>query len=178
MCTSVEEKLRRTLAKLADKNVKKISVSSLCEKADISRASFYIHYNDMEDLIDKTRQYIINKLDEQLNILLDIKDGVYCGKDLMVFNAVDISLLKGFTGKHVYWDFAVNANSIIFPRYEKKMIERWGEEYYNKNKEKFEFLLNGGVATLYFDLLNYDKETYNKNLQRIAAIAHEFFQSN
>ncbi len=176
MQISVEEKLRRTMAKLADKNIEKISVSSLCEKADISRASFYIHYNDMDDLIDKTREYIINKLDEQLNILLDIKDGVYYGKDLMVFDAVDISLLKGFTGKHVYWDFAMNANSIIFPRYKNKMIERWGEKYYNENKEKFEFLLNGGVATLYFDLLNYDKENYSKNLQRIAEIAYEFFR--
>ena len=55
------------------------------------------------------------------------------------------------------------------------LIERWGEAYYNENKEKFEFLLNGGVAILYFDLLNFDKETYRKNMQRISQIAFEFF---
>lgn len=175
MQTGVEEKLRYAMASLAENNIEKISVSALCEKADVSRASFYIYYNSLDDLIDKTRDYIINKLDEQLSLLLDIKDGREDDKLLLVLDKTDIALLKGFTGKHVYWDFAINANSVIFPNYEKKMIERWGEEYYNNNKEKFEFIFNGGVATLYFDLLNFDKKIYTENMKRITEIAYEFF---
>ncbi len=175
MPANVEEKLRITLAKLAESEKEKISVSALCEKAGVSRASFYIYYEDLEDLIKKTRNYIINRLDEQLGVLLDIKDGNRFSENALILTETDITLLKGFTGKHVYWEFAVDANRIIWPRYEKKMIERWGEEYYNNNREKFEFFLNGGVATLYFDLLNFDKKTYAKNMHRIWEIACEFF---
>ena len=175
MQNSVELKLRRTMAELAYKEVEKISVSDLCKRAGISRASFYIYYKGIEDLIAKTREYIINKLDEQLNIILDIKDGACTDKYRIVLTDDDLALLKAFTGKNVYWDFAVDANRIITPRFNKKMIERWGEEFFNENKEKFEFFLNGGVATLYFDLMNYDKETYIKNMQRIIDIAKEIF---
>lgn len=175
MPASVEEKLRITLAKLAESEKEKISVSALCEIAGVSRASFYIYYEDLDDLIKKTRNYIINRLDEQLGVLLDVKDGKSFSENSLILNETDIALLKGFTGKHVYWDFAVDANRILWPRYEKKMIERWGEEYYNENKEKFEFVLNGGIATLYFDLLNFDKKIYMKNMHRIWEIACEFF---
>lgn len=173
MDNTVEKKLRTAMAKLADKHVEKISVSALCELADVSRASFYLYYSDLEDLIIKTREYVINKLDQQLNLLLDVHDGVTTDKPVMILDDIDISLLKGYTEKHIYWDFAINANAVIFPRFEKKMIERCGEEYYNQNKKTFEFILNGGIATLYFDLLNYDKETYIRNMQRISGIAHE-----
>ncbi len=175
MQSNVELKLRRTLAELADKEVEKISVSALCEKADVSRASFYIYYKDMDDLIAKTREYIINKLIDQLNIILDIRDGVRNDKNRVIFDDDDISLLKGFVGKHIYWNFAVDANRIITPRFKKKMIERWGEDYYNENEEKFEFVLNGGVATLCLDLMFFNKETYIKNMQRISDIANEIF---
>jgi len=175
MPASVEEKLRMTLAMLAEKEKEKISVSALCEKAGVSRASFYIYYEDLDDLINKTRNYIVNRLDKQLNVLLDVKDGKSFSESSLILTKTDIALLKGFTGKHIYWEFAVEANRIIWPKYEKKMIERWGEEFYNKNKEKFEFILNGGIATLYFDLLNFDKSTYVKNMGRISEIACEFF---
>ncbi|MBQ9956848.1 MAG: TetR/AcrR family transcriptional regulator, partial [Ruminococcus sp.] len=153
----------------------KISVSALCEKAGVSRASFYIYYADLEDLVNKTRNYIVNRLDEQLGVLLDVKDGKSFSESSLILTRTDIALLKGFTGKHIYWEFAVEANRILWPRYEKKMIERWGEKFFNENKEKFEFFLNGGVATLYFDLLNYDKTTYMKNMRRITEMASEFF---
>ena len=175
MPASVEEKLRVTLAMLAENEKEKISVSALCEKAGVSRASFYIYYADLEDLVNKTRNYIVNRLDEQLGVLLDVKDGKSFSESSLILTRTDIALLKGFTGKHIYWEFAVEANRILWPRYEKKKIERWGEKFFNENKEKFEFFLNGGVATLYFDLLNYDKTTYMKNMRRITEMASEFF---
>ena len=176
MQNSVELKLRKTVAKLAYKETEKISVSALCKKADISRASFYLYYKDIDDLTEKNREYIINKLDEQMNIIFDIQYASREGKCRIVFTDDDRALLKGFIGKNVYWDFAVAANRIITPRFNKKMIERYGENYYNENKEKFEFILNGSMASLCLDLLNYNEETLIKNMQRITKIADEIFE--
>ncbi len=177
MQTNVELKLRETLAKLIAKNVDKVSVSELCEKAGVSRASFYIYYKDLDDFVDKNREYIINKLFEQMLIIMDV---AHSGKDRekLLLSESDIELLKGYTNKNIYWDFALNANDIFSPRFKALMIERWGEEYYNKNKASFEFLFNGGIATLYFDLINYDKETYLKNMDYITEIVKDLFYTD
>lgn len=98
MQTGVEERIRLAMAKLTDKGIEKISVSALCEKAGISRASFYIYYKDMDDLIKKTRLYIINKLDEQLKLLLDVKDLSEFDERSVIFDKTDISLLPGIHG--------------------------------------------------------------------------------
>ncbi len=172
MQNNIEAKLRRTMAELAYKNIEKISVSALCKKAGVSRASFYLYYKDIDDLVVKTREYIINKLCEQLSIILDFNNNKQ-EKERIVFSKDDIELLKGFLGKHVYWDFAIAANRIIGPRYKNLVTERFGEAFYNEKKEVLEFLLNGGVATLCLDLLNFDEETYIKNLQRVAEISNE-----
>lgn len=173
MHNSVEVKVRKTVAELARKNVEKISVSALCEKAGISRASFYLYYNDIDDLIEKTLEYIVDKFGEQLGIILDVENRPYEDKYHIVFSEDDIALLGAFTGTHVYWKFALHANNVIVPRFRKRMIEFFGEETYRKKEMVFEFLINGGAATLYFDLLNYDKETYIKNMQRIAEITKD-----
>ena len=170
MLNSVEEKLKEAFAELATKEAEKISVSALCEKADVSRASFYIHYKDLDDFVSKSREYIIDKLFEQFGIIFSLKKN---DKYKVIFTEKDIALLKGFIGNHVYWDFAIDANSIIGPRFKKLMIERYGEAFYSENKEKFEFLLNGGIALLCLDLMFYNKETYIKNIYRIAEIANK-----
>ena len=117
-----------------------------------------------------------DKLDEQMNIIFDINYVEYKDKYPIVFTEDDMVLLKGFIGKDIYWNFAVDANRIITPRFRKKMIERCGEEYDNENKEKFEFILNGSVASLCLDLLNFNKETFIKNMQRITDIVNIIFE--
>ncbi len=173
MHNSVEVKVRKAMAELARKNIEKISVSAFCEKAGISRASFYLYYKDMDDLVEKNLEYIVEKFDEQLCLILNVKNRPYEEKYCIVFSEDDIALLKAFTGKNIYWKFAVFANNVIVPRFREKMIAFWGEETYREKEKVFEFLINGGTATLYFDLINYDRETYIKNMQRIAEITSE-----
>lgn len=175
MENSVEVRLRKTAAIITAKNIGPISVSAFCEKAGVSRASFYLYYKDMEDFTAKLRLYIIDKLDEQLNIIFD--EGNYADKNRyrIVLSDDDIALLNGLLGSSIYIDFAVDANNIIGKRFREKMIDRWGEEFYKENEERFEFMLNGGVASLYVDFLDYNKETYIKNMHYITEIAKDLF---
>ncbi len=173
MQANIEMKLRMALAKLAEDNVEKISVSALCEKAGISRASFYIYYRSLDDLISRTREYIINRLDEQFTILVEVKNEEFSEKNCKIFNDVDLALLKGFTGNRVYWDFLINANRVIFPRFRQKMIELHGEKLYQEKKEEFEFILNGSIVTYYFDLIDYDEQSFIKNIKRVYRIVQQ-----
>lgn len=49
------------------KKGKKVTVADLCREADVSRRTFYAHYLDMEDFLQKTDQRIIENLFVALN---------------------------------------------------------------------------------------------------------------
>lgn len=172
----VKTKLYETFAKIVSKSDDKLSVSDLCEKAGVSRAGFYVHFKDLEDFEDKCREYIIEKLFGQIFTFLENSaDPDICD---MIFSDTDIIMLRYFTGKHSYWDFAESGNKIIWSNFERIMTERWGKEYFEKNKTTFEFALNGSVASLYFDLLNYDKETFARNMNYVTNIMKDLFPYN
>lgn len=45
------------------KTINKISVKELCEKANINRATFYSHYEDIYDLLSEMQWEILNKIE-------------------------------------------------------------------------------------------------------------------
>lgn len=47
---------------LQEKPVSKITVTELCEKAQINRATFYKHYLDVTDLLDKIEEDLFDKI--------------------------------------------------------------------------------------------------------------------
>lgn len=53
-------------ALLKEKPVEKITVRELCEKAEINRATFYKHYQDCYDLLDKIEEEALAHFDELL----------------------------------------------------------------------------------------------------------------
>jgi AcrR family transcriptional regulator len=59
--------LRDSLMKLlAEKDISRITIKEICENADINRATFYAHYTDQYDLLDK----IENELFDNLRVYL------------------------------------------------------------------------------------------------------------
>ena len=54
-----------------DRQLNKISVKEVCEKAQLSRNAFYFHYKDINDLINDIEN---NLLSEVANLLHDIED--------------------------------------------------------------------------------------------------------
>ena len=47
---------------LLEKPVRKITVTELCKKAQINRATFYKHYLDIQDLFDKLEKELFDKI--------------------------------------------------------------------------------------------------------------------
>ena len=44
------------------KALERITVKELCEKAEISKATFYLHYRDIYDLSDQLQQEVVHKI--------------------------------------------------------------------------------------------------------------------
>lgn len=82
---SIDRRIRRTkrlikdalLVLLRDKNLSQITVSELCEAADINRKSFYNHYADIHTVLGEIEDDYVQKISSflnQENILYDIED--------------------------------------------------------------------------------------------------------
>ena len=56
------------------KKLEAITVTELCAQAEISKATFYLHYRDIFDLSEKLQMYIINEALNQTEISASIMD--------------------------------------------------------------------------------------------------------
>jgi AcrR family transcriptional regulator len=60
--------LKNALVQLMQKqHITKISVRALCEIADINRSTFYVHYADQYDLLEKVEQEVMENLNKYLS---------------------------------------------------------------------------------------------------------------
>lgn len=46
---------------LQDKDIEYITIKELCKKAGVNRSTFYLHYENINDLVEETTNYIKNK---------------------------------------------------------------------------------------------------------------------
>ena len=51
---------------LRQKPVEKITVREICDKAEINRSTFYKHYQDCYDLLDKIKEDVLRQFDKML----------------------------------------------------------------------------------------------------------------
>ncbi len=59
--------IKESLVELMQTNpISKISVKMICEAADINRSTFYAHFQDQYDLLDKIQQEIISDIKEHI----------------------------------------------------------------------------------------------------------------
>lgn len=145
---------------LADKDIKKITVSELCQKADINRATFYRYYLDVYDLLNSIqkefelelkRAYAPKK--EEDNTILNFSKAL-----LTVFleNKELVKILFN-TNNNIYF-----LNSILELAYE-RCKEKWEKDLPNIPEKEMEyasiFIFNGALGVVnYWVKNNFDKD--------------------
>lgn len=78
--------LRETLAELMDeKEFKDISVKEITERADLNRGTFYLHYKDTYDLLEKIEDDLINNFNA---LILDYQPTADNVSAFMIINQV------------------------------------------------------------------------------------------
>ena len=56
---------------LHEMDYEKITVTAVCKRAEINRATFYKHYLDVADLVDKLQEETLNELSQKLQDAID-----------------------------------------------------------------------------------------------------------
>ncbi|MBE5910416.1 TetR/AcrR family transcriptional regulator [Pseudobutyrivibrio sp.] len=111
---------------IQERSVEKITVTAICKRADINRATFYKHYLDVQDLIDKLQEETIQELSNKLNMaiennpedfIIDILKYLKANIDNQtIAGTLTMSTASSFTSKissMIYQNFSTYMNSKI-----------------------------------------------------------------
>ncbi len=157
MQREVNQKLIKAYSVLAVKDDGKVSVTALCEKADVSRATFYLYYKDIEEFNSAVLEYIVRLLLREGKLLLssssDEEMNRLSQRENLIFSEEELDLLEFYTEGYRYVDLGACSEKIIRATYEKDMCEMATRDFYLKNKGVLEFQLNGIVTMLVLDLI-------------------------
>lgn len=116
---------------LKEKSLREISVKELTDAADINRGTFYIHYNDVYDVVNEIQTELFN----ELNTLIDTN---HKKEDIMpVAVLMDIFKFVGKNSELCLLFLGPNGDKEFFDRLRgvvrERCISEW-MEYYSENK--------------------------------------------
>ena len=70
-----KNQLRQGLARLMlEKSLKEITVKELTDLVDMNRGTFYLHYRDIYDMVEKIEDTIMTEFQRILDSVFDVED--------------------------------------------------------------------------------------------------------
>lgn len=152
---------------LLEKDIKKITVSEICQLSDINRATFYRYYLDVYDLLDKIEEEFVNELK---NAIPTNNENYYSvssfSKELLNVFLSNKELVKILfnTNNNVYF-----LNDILELAYD-KCRQKWQTDLPNVSEEDIEyasvFIFNGALGVVNY----WVKNDFDKDVDEVAEI--------
>ena len=120
---------RKALAELlAEKHISQISIRELCEKAELNRSTFYLHYQDVYDLLEEIESEIASEADQAVDFKPENQ----------------VRFLKYLKENREYYRLLLtNSDHNFMRRYHEKVLNRLMEIMdLNVSRKKQEYILN------------------------------------
>jgi len=145
---------------LSEKDLNKITVSEICEIADVNRATFYRYYLDVYDLLEKIEMRFSEELilAYEKEELTDYTVSKFAKALLKVF-VENKKLVKVLFNQKAPTNFLDEILELVY----QTCKEKWEQEMLNIKEEDIEyaalFLFNGALGAINFWIKNdFDKE--------------------
>ena len=147
------------LSLLTQKPINKITVSELCDLADINRGTFYAHYIDVDDLLRKIEEELYQTISSSIekspriktntDLLRQIFEAIYANRDLC----------QVIFGEYGDKDFLREVCSVQRER----IIAEWEQSAHDNGKQRlgllYAYVVNGSVGIVEQWIANEFKET-------------------
>lgn len=144
---------------LKEMDYEKITVTAVCNRAEINRATFYKHYLDVEDLIDKLQKETIDDFAKKLenavenrpetfivDLLHFLKDNMSSDNDIKLFS---LSSSSSFTSK---------ISTLIYEKFASMVASKIPEKYSANNDMIFAYIAGGSAGIIDYWLKSGCKE--------------------
>ncbi len=165
MNESTERKLRDAYSKLVRKNTEKITVTELCRKADVSRATFYIYYKDMDEYVERLRMQMASKLFGQSARLLLCNDHDFLKllkKGNLIFDEYETEILKNMLSGASYLSFAALAEAFFVRDRE---ASPFSDSAWEKHRDEIDLFTRGYLIILISGLISYDEASFRSDMR-------------
>lgn len=141
--------IKNTFIELLEKKpINKISVASICEKADINRGTFYIHYRDVYDLQEQVEEEFFIDIMSDIEYAISVRDIDFDLTGLISTIRDNGRLCKILFGKNADTEFV---KRMIY-EVKDKCIVSWHDRITTSNginlDRLFSFVGNGAVGII------------------------------
>ena len=131
---------------LEQKDIEYITVKEICTKAGFNRSTFYLHYESIENLLNETLEYIVNKLVTHFN-----KNPKEFIEKLNVLNKEDLIFINEEYLKP-YLEFIKENKKVFVAAFKNPMVMKAREAYSSLEEYIFNPILDK------YDIPNYKRK--------------------
>lgn len=150
---------------LKEKDINKITVSEICQQADINRATFYRYYLDAYDLLDSIQEELVTELRDACYKVEDSNSFTNFAKELLIVFTNNKELVKILFNTKYNMDFLNDIFEIAYDRFKNK----WKDNY-NIDDEYMEYasiyVFNGSLGVINY----WVKSDFEKDVLEIAKL--------
>ncbi len=168
--TKTHRRLRKAYCRLLKRmDEKKITVSSLTDEADVSRATFYLYFQNIEEFRVYALQYIISLYTEQIGMFLKAgKQGAKeaCKKRNLIFTEDDFELFACLFNREYRFSFDNDILSFAFKNVAKTIPMYFSEKFIRRNHERFNLFYIGYMAVMKSDFIDYHSDKVYRDVIR------------
>lgn len=177
--TKTHRRLRKAYCRLIRKTgAEKITVSSLTEEADVSRATFYTYFQNIEEFKDYTLRYILALFIKQIGIFLlagkqEVKEA--CRRRNLIFNDDDFELFRCLFENERGFGYGESVLSFAFKKYVDNIGSYFDEKFLKKNHDRLDLFYIGYTAVMRVDFLDYHSDKVYRDVMRTIHIWENLF---
>ncbi len=175
-----ERRLRKAFTELlCEKSYSSITVKELADRAEMSRATFYLHFDSIYSFSLYCKKYLIEELSHQLLCFLDNREKLdeVCKRSNLLISLSDRKLFMQFYLQEIYFsedmDF-LHAN----PYFIDFFVKRFSEIFVSENIIKINFFIRSYTVTLMELFCNYSKERALRELHYTFLVWDKLFPDN
>lgn len=145
--------LRNALAKLMiEKRIQSITVKELCERCDINRGTFYLHYTDVPDLLYKIEAELLVQMEELLHgfSLLEITPEKQNPVLFVIFSylAENADICRVLLSENGDIAFVEKVKNVV----RLKFMDEWSQRFPMSKNDKsdfiYTFIVSGSIGVL------------------------------
>lgn len=170
MNTKTHRRLRKAYCRLlSEADKEKINVRTLTDEADVSRATFYLYYQNIDEFIEQSTAYILKKFIKQTYIFLhahrsEVKEA--CKRKNLFFTEEDFELFRCLFSDNRGFGLDENLLRLVFNSLANDIRKYFSDSFIKKNKTQFELFFIGYIAVMRLNFLDYHSDKAARDVLR------------
>lgn len=152
---------------LQEKDLKDITVKEMCEKCDLNRGTFYLHYKDVYDMMDQVQKDLFDSFHEiLLENQYDWSDDTPCTVLYSIFTFIEKNraIAKALMGPHGDYQFIMSLKQLA----KDHISKAWLHNRFDMNHFEFfySYTINGIIGLIQY-WLETDSEKTPKEMAEL-----------